>query len=137
MQNDVQTITEAKNLVRQLIRQVENVERSFKSARNWGLIDLFGGGMVVDVIKHIKLNSASSQMNEINLNLQRLQQILGGVQIPVDYRMKIGGFSTFADFVFDGVLADAWMTGKIWSSLEQIRELKNKLYSLQGMLSKM
>ena len=69
MQNDVQTITEAKNLVRQLIRQVENVERSFKSARNWGLIDLFGGGMVVDVIKHIKLNSASSQMNEINLNL--------------------------------------------------------------------
>ena len=135
--NDVQSVGEAKQLVRTLIRQVEDVERSFKSARNWSVLDLLGGGLFVDVIKHIKLSSASSQMNDINNNLNRLQQVLGGVQIPVDYRMKIGGFSTFADFVFDGVLADAWMTGKIWSSLEQIRELKNKLYSLQGMLSKM
>ena len=49
--------------------------------------------------------------------------------------MQFGGFSTFADFVFDGFLiSDAYMAGKILSSLEQVRELERRLSALQAQL---
>jgi len=51
--------------------------------------------------------------------------------------MNTGGFATFADFVFDGVLADAWMESKIVSSLDQIRLLKQRLLLLQDRLNAM
>jgi hypothetical protein len=51
--------------------------------------------------------------------------------------MNTGGFATFADFVFDGVLADAWMESKIVSSPDQIRLLKQCLLLLQDRLNAM
>ncbi len=136
MQNTPQ-IQQAITIVNQLLPLVEQAERKLKSARNWGIFDMLGGGFIVDLIKHSKLNSASNTMTEVSMLLQQLQQTLGGIQIPVDYRMNIGGFATFADFFFDGVLADTYMTSKIFSSIEQVRTLKEKLYTLRNYLTRM
>ena len=137
MENSVQNISRAKILVDEILPLVEGAENNFKSARNWSLIDIFGGGMLTDVIKHIKLNSASEKMNGISWKLNELQQVLGNIQIPVDYRMQLGGFSTFADFVFDGAIADIYMSSKIFKSLDTVRDLKNKLIILKERLNQL
>lgn len=133
MQNEPQ-LNEAISLVNQIIPYVEDAERSLSSARNWGIVDVFGGGFITDIIKHAKLNNASNSMESVNYLMQRLQQVLGSIQMPNDYRMQIGGFSTFADFMFDGAIADIYMTSKIMGSLDQVRELKSKLYTLKAKL---
>ena len=46
-------------LIRQILPLVEAAEKKFKSARNWGFLDMFGGGTLVDLIKHYKLNTAA------------------------------------------------------------------------------
>ena len=137
MENNLQNIAQAIRITDELIPMVEQAEREFKSARNWGFLDVMGGGFIVDLIKHSKLNNASSLMNEINYRLGDLQRSLGGINIPVDYRVQVGGFETFADFVFDGALADMWMTGRIMSSLKQVSDLKDKLYRLRDGLRHM
>jgi len=137
MANEIQNVERAKRLTEELIPLVEQAEGQFRSARNWGFLDVLGGGFVIDLIKHSKLNAASNTMQMINYRLNELQSVLGGVQIPVDYRMQVGGFETFADFIFDGALADMWMTGKIMSSLNQVTELKDKLYRLRDTLYRM
>ena len=76
-------------------------------------------------------------MNDIQHNLQILQQQLNGLVIPTDYRMQMGGFSTFGDFIFDGAVFDIYMQSKIMSSLEQVRDLKNKILQLDAVLNKM
>ena len=77
-------------------------------------------------------------MDEADRLLRELSSILGGMEIPVDYRMQLGGFATFADFVFDGfIISDVYMAGKILSSLEQVRELKKRLVALQVQLQSM
>ena len=126
--------SEAIAIVDRLLPLVDEAERKLKSARNWGLFDVFGGGVLVDAIKHYKLNGARNAMDEVSALLQRLRQVLGGIEIPVDYRMNIGGFATFADFVFDGFLADAYMTSKIFSSLDQVRRLRERLLELRRRL---
>lgn len=136
MANEVQ-VNEAISLTNQLIGEVENAERSLSSARNWGFLDVLGGGFVVDLIKHSKLNQASNSMNQVNYLMQKLQHCLGSIQMPGDYTMNVGGFATFADFLFDGAIADIYMTSKIMGSLDEVRKLKNKLYELKARLEGM
>lgn len=128
-------VSNALNTVNRLIPLVEDAERQFKGARNWGFLDVLGNdSFLVDLIKHHKLNKAKDIMGEVNYLLQQLAQQLGGINIPDDYRMQLGGFLTFADFFFDGVLVDAYMISKIMSSLDQIRKLKSKLYTVKSRL---
>ena len=122
-------------LIRQILPLVEAAEKKFKSARNWGFLDMFGGGTLVDLIKHYKLNTAADIMNQISFLLQQLQAELRQVVIPVDFRMNTMTFATFADFLFDGILADTYMQSKIMKSLDQVRELKNRLILLEKNLS--
>lgn len=130
-------VNEAMQLVRQLIPLVENAERNLSSARTWSFLDVFGGGALVDVIKHVKLDKASDSMNQVNYLMQRLQVVLGSIRIPEDYKMRVGGFATFADFLWDGAIVDVYMLSKIMSSLKTVRDLKGRLYSLKEMLERM
>lgn len=131
------SVNAAKNTIRQIIPLLDEAEAKFKSARNWGFLDILGGGLITDLIKHSKLNSASYLMNDIAHLLDLLQSQLQGLTIPTDYRMQTGGFSTFADFVFDGAIFDIYMQSKIMSSLDQVQKLKSKLLQLMDMLGRM
>lgn len=137
MSTELKEINDARDIVRQLLPLVEQAEKKFTSARNWGIVDLLGGGLITDLIKHSQLGSASNTMNQISDLLGDLQRELQDIDIPTDYRMQMGGFATFADFVFDGTLADAWMESKIVSSLDQVRQLRQRLTVLQGRLDTM
>lgn len=127
-------VLDAINLTNQILEYVEMAERSLSSARNWGFFDVLGGGFIVDMIKHHKLGKARDAMDNVNYLMQHLQQLLGSIQLPADYRMQIGDFATFADFFFDGVFADLYMQSKIMQSLDEVRRLKSKLYDLKARL---
>lgn len=137
MDNSVSNVNAAKNTIRQILPLIDEAEQKFKSARNWGFLDIFGGGLLVDLIKHSKINSAGNIMNDISYLLGQLQNQLQTVRIPTDYKMQTGGFSTFADFLFDGAIFDIYMQSKIMNSIDEIRRLRNRLYSLMDMLGKM
>lgn len=121
----------------ELIPLVEEAENQLKSARNWSFIDVLGGGFFTNAIKHYKLGKAGNIMEDVNDLMQRLSVQLGNINIPADYRMQMGGFLTFADFFFDGVFVDVYMTSKILSSIDHVRDLKNKLYIVKSRLEEM
>ncbi len=131
---NVPQVNEALQLTNQLIDLVGDAEKKLTSARNWGFLDVLGGGFIVDIIKHSKLGSASQTMEHVNYLMQRLQTVLGSISIPNDYTMQVGGFATFADFFFDSGVVDIYMTAKIMNSLSEVRKLKNKLYQLKAKL---
>ena len=76
-------------------------------------------------------------MNRINYLLHDLQRELHEVVVPTDFSMNTASFSTFADFVFDGILADVYMQSKIMTSLEQVRELRSRLLILRDRLAEL
>ena len=134
MNNELQ-INQALNLTNQLIAELEQAERQLSSARNWGFLDVLGGGLIVDLIKHSKLNNAKISMDRVQYLLQELKRVLGGISMPGDYTMNVGGIATFADFFFDSGIVDVYMTAKIMSSLNEVRNLKNRCYELRSRLS--
>ena len=96
-----------------------------------------GGGFIVDMIKHSKINSAGQDLNRVNYLLGQLQTELNRTVFPTDYTLNVPGFATFADFVFDGFIADLYMQSQISSSLNQIRELKEKLVLLDQEMARL
>jgi ribosomal protein L22 len=92
------------------------------SARGWGLFDLFGGGGITGLIKHSKLNDASDYLEQVQQDLKIFKRELQDVEIPGTIRIDIDGFLTFADFFFDGFLADYMVQRKINDAREQVQE---------------
>ena len=135
MANELQ-VNQAINLTDQLISELDQAERQLASARNWGFLDVLGGGLITDLIKHSKLNNAKSSMDRVNYLMQELRRVLGGISMPGDYSMNVGGLATFADFFFDSGIVDVYMTAKIMSSLNEVRNLKNRCYELRDRLSR-
>ena len=134
----LQKKTDALCVLDRLVPLVFAAEKRLSHARNWSFIDVLGGGFFVDIFKYLNIGRAKNSMDEADRLLRELSSILGGMEIPVDYRMQLGGFATFADFVFDGfIISDVYMAGKILSSLEQVRELKKRLVALQVQLQSM
>ncbi len=134
MANNLQ-VNQAIDLTNQLISCLDDAEKQLSSARNWGFLDVLGGGLIVDLIKHSKLNNAKDSMSRVNYLLQELQRVLGGITMPGDYSMQVGGVLTFADFFFDSGIVDVYMTAKIMSSLSEVRRLRDRCYELKSKLS--
>lgn len=132
---DITQVNQALNLTNQLIAELDQAERQLSSARNWGFLDVLGGGLIVDLIKHSKLSNAKVSMDRVNYLLQELRRVLGGISMAGDYSMNVGGFETFADFFFDSGIVDVYMTAKIMSSLNEVRNLKNRCYELRDKLN--
>ena len=62
---DIAQVNQALNLTNQLIAELDQAERQLSSARNWGFLDVLGGGLIVDLIKHSKLNNAKVSMDRV------------------------------------------------------------------------
>ena len=90
-------IANVRNIISRLLPVVSSAESKFKSAKNWGILDILGGGFIVDMIKHSKINSASQDLNQVNYLLGQLQTELNRVVFPTDFTLNVPGFATFAD----------------------------------------
>ena len=132
---DIAQVNQALNLTNQLIATLDDAERQLSSARNWGFLDVLGGGLITDLIKHSKLSNAQGAMDRVNYLLQELRRVLGGISMADDYSMRVDGFLTFADFFFDSGIVDVYVTAKIMNSLSEVRNLKNRCYELRQRLS--
>lgn len=135
MTNNLKEINDVQKIIDEILSLIDEAETKFNKARNWGFFDILGGGFITDLFKHSNLDSASDIMNKINYLLKDLQRELNEVVTPTDFSMNTNTFASFADFIFDGVLADAYMQSKIMSSLKELKNLRSTLLSLKSKLS--
>lgn len=135
MTNNLKEINDVQKIIDEILSLIDEAETKFNKARNWGFFDILGGGFITDLFKHSNLDSASDIMNKINYLLKDLQRELDEVVTPTDFYMNTNTFASFADFIFDGVLADAYMQSKIMSSLKELKNLRSTLLNLKSKLS--
>ena len=68
------------------------------------------------------MNQASKCMENAKYHLQIFQRELNDVNLSLNLRMEIGGFLSFADFFFDGFVADYLVQSKITSARNQVED---------------
>lgn len=109
---------------------------SLTSAKRVGLVDFFGGGLLTDLVKHSRINAAEPQIAKAKEDLVIFSSNLKNIQASPDIRMEIGSFLSFADFFFDGPIADYVVQSRINKTLEDIddaiRHVKSIISSLKN-----
>lgn len=125
--NERKEINEAIVAGEQALNSLYAAQEKLNSARGWGFVDLFGGGFLTDMMKHNKMNDASRCMEDAKNQIRRFQKELSDVQMSVDLRMDVGGFLSFADFFFDGLVADYLVQSKIEDARRQVSDAINMI----------
>ncbi len=116
--------------------QIENIEKNLSSAEGWGTWDLFGGGLVSDLAKHSKLDEAQSGAEYLQVLLSRFRNELADVHINTQMNnINIDGFLRFADYFFDGLIADWSVLSRIHDSQASVRQIKEQVGTALSRLS--
>lgn len=122
MYDDRKEINEAIIAGERALNSLYAAKEKLKSARGWGIFDLFGGGFLTDMIKHSQMRDASRYMEDAKYQLQIFQRELKDVNLSLNLRMEVGGFLSFADFFFDGLVADYLVQSKIADARAEVEE---------------
>ena len=136
---EAKEIGEAIDAADDALEHLRSARKYLDSAGNWGLLDMIGGGLISGIMKHSKMGDAEREIDNARYALQKFSKELRDVS---GYNsIHINEFLTFADFFFDGFVADILVQSKISDGkrqcddairrVEGIRsELKDKLRSL-------
>ena len=92
------------------------------SARGWGIMDLFGGNLITGMIKHSKISDANRYVDDARRDMAAFQNELRDIQDLQDLDIRIGDFLTFADFFWDGFLADILVQSRINDARRKITD---------------
>lgn len=115
-------IREAISAGESALNSLQAAREELQKAGNWGIVDLLGGGFLTNVIKHSKMDRASQLMENAKYDLKRFQKELKDVTLNTNLSINCDSFLTFADFFFDGVIADWMVQSRINDAKQQVDE---------------
>lgn len=94
--------------------------QALRKAKNWGIYDMVGGGLLATAVKHSKMDEAKSLIQDVQVWLRKFKRELSDVNILTneDLTIQLSSFSTFADYFFDNLIFDWVVQDKINRSLE-------------------
>ena len=104
-------------------RALEGLERarlSLKSARNWGIYDILGGGFISGMIKRSKMRDAGAEMEYARQELLHFRRELEDVDQLIDTGFTNFDFVAFGDLFLDGFLFDLLAQGRISEAREKV-----------------
>lgn len=134
---DKKEINEAKDAAQQVLNLLDEVEKSLRSAKNWGIYDLLGGGFLSSLVKHRRIDQAESLLKRVHSGLLKLQKELQDVNLSIDSTVGISGFQRFLDIAFDNVLSD-WMTqSRINESMSEVLRVKSEILEVINTLDRL
>lgn len=129
---EAREIREAIDAADNALDHLRSARRYLDSAGNWGLLDMFGGGLISGFMKHSKMSDAEREIDDARYALQRFSKELRDVSGYSS--IHINDFLTFADFFFDGFVADILVQSKISDGKRQCEDAIRRVESIRAEL---
>ena len=139
LENQRREIGEAVAAGHAALQTTDGILKSLGSAEGWGTWDLMGGDFLSDMAKYSHLDKAQRQVEVLQSQLRRFKTELADVTVQADLRVSIDGFLQFADFFFDGLVADWMVQSKIRRGRQQLQQaiayvegIRSRLWEMLG-----
>lgn len=127
-------VREAEMAGERALSSLREADKQLGSARNWGLLDIFGGDTISGIMKHMKVSNANKYIEDAKRDLMAFRDELDDIRDIEGLNIDIGGFLTFADFFFDGLIADIFVQSKINDARRQVQEAIARVEGILGQL---
>ena len=123
-------------MVREAVYQLERAQDRLGSARNWGIFDILGGGLISTLVKHDRMDSAGDCIREASRLMERVRQMLPDIQVG-GIPTEGDGFGRVADLLFDGFFTDMYMQGRINDRREAVDRMLSRVRRLERELTRL
>jgi hypothetical protein len=133
----VQQLQEAQVAGQRADAALATVAAALNSAEGWGTWDMLGGGLIATAVKHSHIDDARAAAHGAQGALTAFQRELKDVsaEVHVD-SVAIDGFDKFADYFFDGLIADWVVQNRINDSLQSVRNSRSEVAGLMHSLDR-
>jgi hypothetical protein len=116
------------------LNSLRNAKSCLDSARNWGIFDMLGGGLLSGLIKRSKIKDAQGLMNRARQDLKTFSRELDDVHMSGQLEVEINDFIGFADLLWDNFLIDWMMQDRINNARFQLDEVIRRVEGILGRL---
>lgn len=127
---DLKEFKEAIDAGRDVLHSLENSRSALEEAEGWGTWDMLGGGFLSTSAKHSCIDEAMDFIKEAQGLFDRFKRELSDVKFELNLDVEISSFDRFADYFFDGIIADWSVQNKINDSLDKLYEVINNIIEL-------
>lgn len=90
------------------LSSLRTAKENLNSAKNWGLVDMFGGGFFSTMLKHSKMDQARQNMEQAKYDLRNFSRELNDVNVACNLNINTGDFLSFADYFLMDLLWIGW-----------------------------
>ena len=128
-------VLQAINAADEALYCLDQARKQLLSARNWGIFDIFGGGMVATFIKRRKMSEAKAYAKDARESLMKLKDELDDIDDVIEFDLDVDDFLSFADYFFDNsFFSDLMVQGrinnarsKILQAIDNVKQIKEEL----------
>lgn len=125
-------IREAIEAAEQTLAYLGRAQDCLESAGNWGWVDMLGGGFFTTLMKRGKMKDAQEELAQARDAMRSFAAELRDVHEAVDIHIEMDDFLGFADYFFDGLIADWMMQSRIDTAKEQVAEAIAKVRKVEA-----
>lgn len=111
--------------------QLDKMISQLKSAKQWSWVDLLGGDFFSSMVKRKKMKKISSDLQQLQPQLNALKHNLQDANIQVDSSFDHSTMRQFFDTFFDNIITDLKVQGEIKDMLAELKELRQALTTYQ------
>lgn len=124
-------LKEAKEAANQVIIRIDAGLNQLKSASSWGILDIFGGGLISSLVKRNKIGEANRSLEELSISLKSLNKELSDVDISLPDAIPDMLSDELFDIVFDNIFTDIRVQGEIKENLIALKELRHAIVEIR------
>ncbi len=129
-----QEIREAIYCCDRVVEKIDVALDQLKHARNWGLADMLGGGFLISLFKHGKLDQVEMALTEVERELKVLQRELKDVSGNIRLSLNNTELNRFFDVFVDNIFSDLNTQSKIGKATNELYEIKGDVKELRRQL---
>lgn len=119
------------------LNHLYNARDLLNKAKNWGWVDIFGGGLLVTVAKRNRIEEAQNEMTQARRYINRLLSMMNEGSKVSFTRIESGGFLQFTDFIIDNLISDIMVQNRIEeirtevdNTIVKVEAIKERLYQI-------
>ena len=127
-------LSEAITASERVLDHLYEAETNLKNAKSWGVLDIVGGGFVSTFVKREYMETAQRELWAANSAIQVLNNEIDDVERVAHIDIDTSGVLAFADFFFDGLLADVLVQAQISDVRNQVIDTINRIQNLRNYL---
>lgn len=134
------TLQQAKKTHHHIIPVIERLDEilsKLNAALGWGRMDMIGGGMIVKSIKYAKIGTAEGMVRKLRSDIRAFAREAEKIDeaLFLSHSIDIGKFMAIPNFIFDNLIMDFMVQGKIHNARNHIKSFKIEASKIENQLS--